>query len=848
MSGSFAKGLVRRFSVMVLMTALAGAAALAQSPYASDMQAGREAFDGSNYALAERYFRGAYENAQSDGQKATALYSLAVAAQKQGKVEEARQHANKALEHSPKNNQAKRLLEELAAAAERAPAKGRKEKQRAEAGKPPEPKSEPVAATKPAEKTAQAVLPPAAAAAEKPAAQMERPQTKRAALATARESRVTDEPAGGAAGVETAALPSARGSEAAASSAAPQGPSGSAAAPPLPVENEVIRATVAASLPEQPLPTLGAGFSVGATHVVVLTGRTGPAEKADGTLELRKTAIAPGETTSEVFALHSDVAAGHLAVSPSGTLVASAVPLAGAAGRRGTGKGGVATIHIWDLAAIENTHAIELPIADVGDLPAGLEALAFSRNGRRLVVAHRTGLEILDTNGLRSAGSYRFPPRQRVDGRDAPIALAVSATGRHVVLANGTRLRVVDGTSVRDLASTGGKGVFERVALSDDGRLIAAASGATTRFFDLASGREVTPALPDAAGRVTALAFSPGSDRIAVAAADGVRVWKVAGRKLVIEAPEAASAEHLAFSADGTLLLAAAKSGIRVLRLSPAVAASQTDIGPGQAKASPATETLAPAKVASAAAGPVLSTAERAEPKPAASEVPSPGATQALPAADAAAPAPAKAPLPAADDSAARSGERTDVAMSNPVPLVETRQAAAPAAMKPSLAELNSARAQALAAGDCERVRQLDAELGGAGQHGACLERQAQQSKVAERARLVAEHKAALERLDCAAAKSIDEKLGLGDERALATCTFEALIKTGSAREMFLAAARHDADHDRGPAKRLYRAIVDRFPDDDLAIKAAERMTAIADQEAAGSQPKPRATRSQQRP
>ena len=58
------------------------------------------------------------------------------------------------------------------------------------------------------------------------------------------------------------------------------------------------------------------------------------------------------------------------------------------------------------------------------------------------------------------------------------------------------------------------------------------------------------------------------------------------------------------------------------------------------------------------------------------------------------------------------------------------------------------------------------------------------------------------------------------------------LLKSGSARELYLSAAKLDADRDRVPAKQLYRSIVDRFPQDDLALKAAERLTVISDQEA----------------
>ena len=91
----------------------------AQSPFATEMSAGREAFDGSNYALADRHFHGALDVAASDGQKSAAHYSLAVSAQRQGRNDEAKERAQKALDLSPKSTQAQRLLEELGTSAQR---------------------------------------------------------------------------------------------------------------------------------------------------------------------------------------------------------------------------------------------------------------------------------------------------------------------------------------------------------------------------------------------------------------------------------------------------------------------------------------------------------------------------------------------------------------------------------------------------------------------------------------------------------------------------------------------------------------------------------------------------------
>ena len=798
MSGtSFGRGLLPVAVALVIGTA----AAFAQSPYASDMQAGREAFDGSNFVLAERYFKGAVDNAQSDGQRGTALYSLAVAAQKQGKVDEAKEHAGKALELSPKNSQARRLLEELAAIPEKPAGKGKSAKAEppreqkaalpANAAEPPpaerpQPRKAPLAAAKSApEKSAGKEGAPS----EAPARTAE--QSQAVAPQPAREPR---------AGVETGAIPAPKAKQ-----APPAAAPAVAASPAAPAATE---APVVATLGGVPAGVLAAGFYENDHRLALLTGPSRPAAAADQSIDLRRREASAG-TELEALTLHSEITVGHVAMPQAGSLLATAVPLA-AEGKQAAKKGVTVSVHVWDTTSVDNKHAIEMPIPDAAGNAAGIDAMAFSRNGRRLVVAHRTGIEILDTNGLRGAAAYRFSPRQRTDGADAPASLAVSSSGRHAVLTNGTRLRVVDGATVRDIG-TGSK-VFELVALSDDGKLIAATSGPGVRFFDLASGKE-SEALPDSAGEVTAIAFSPGGDRLAVASGDAVKVFAMPGRKALFDLAAAARIERLAFSSDGKALLAAGQKGSRAWRLTGEAQAARTE--------EPRLAALAP--------------------PPVAAPVKSDGAPEAKEAkAD---PGPQQAKKPTVDQIAARNRalakgdcdrvKELDAEISDPgehgACLAKVEQARKDAERGQRIAD----RRLAVDAGDCSRVKALDAEIGDAAQHGACVERQERKQREAERGKLTADHKAALEKLDCEAARALDVKLALGDERALQTCTFQSVIKTGSARELYLAAVKYDADKDRGSAKQLYRAIVDRFPQDDLAIKAAERMLALADQEGA---------------
>lgn len=70
-----------------------------------------------------------------------------------------------------------------------------------------------------------------------------------------------------------------------------------------------------------------------------------------------------------------------------------------------------------------------------------------------------------------------------------------------------------------------------------------------------------------------------------------------------------------------------------------------------------------------------------------------------------------------------------------------------------------------------------------------------------------------------------------GESDAAAQCSFEAALESESARKMFFAAVKFDSAKDRPRAKQLYTTIMDRFPEDDLAIQAASRLTTINDLE-----------------
>lgn len=70
-------------------------------------------------------------------------------------------------------------------------------------------------------------------------------------------------------------------------------------------------------------------------------------------------------------------------------------------------------------------------------------------------------------------------------------------------------------------------------------------------------------------------------------------------------------------------------------------------------------------------------------------------------------------------------------------------------------------------------------------------------------------------------------KVGAADE-----CHFQSALSADNARQLFFAAVRMDTAKQNDRAKRLYIEVMNRFPDDDLAIDAAKRLTELGDQEA----------------
>lgn len=87
--------------------------------------------------------------------------------------------------------------------------------------------------------------------------------------------------------------------------------------------------------------------------------------------------------------------------------------------------------------------------------------------------------------------------------------------------------------------------------------------------------------------------------------------------------------------------------------------------------------------------------------------------------------------------------------------------------------------------------------------------------------------KLAMETGECGVVARLAPKLGESGKEEL--CKYNSVMASDNARPMFLAAATYEAKGNRDTAKLIYLEIMKRFPEDDLAIQAATRLTTISD-------------------
>lgn len=211
--------------------------------------------------------------------------------------------------------------------------------------------------------------------------------------------------------------------------------------------------------------------------------------------------------------------------------------------------------------------AIGGPVATLGDLPGKVNAVHFSADGQRLVIASGvTGLNgvasiwnVVDRKLLREFSGHRdilYDAELSPDGK----ILATCSYDRQVILwdaESGEVLRTLEGhnDAIYDLA------------FSPDGTVLATASGDETAKLWLVENGERLDTLHQPQAEQYVVAFSPDGKYVLAGGADNrIRVWEfVSKKKRVINPLIYARFAHegaivgLAFSPDGKTLISAAE-------------------------------------------------------------------------------------------------------------------------------------------------------------------------------------------------------------------------------------------------------------------------------------------------
>ncbi|MEV1000943.1 AAA family ATPase [Nonomuraea sp. NPDC050202] len=220
---------------------------------------------------------------------------------------------------------------------------------------------------------------------------------------------------------------------------------------------------------------------------------------------------------------------------------------------------------LWNVASGEQT-------AVIMDRTAGFDSIAFSPDGTRIATGGRTGRTVLwDT-----ASRQRLVALQ--DNNMSVERVAFSPDGKLLAAASGDGLvRLADPQVHLQIGRpipAGGA-----VALSPDGRTVATGDSGIkspdVHLWDAATQRPLGPPLRSrgARGSVTEIAFSPDGRTLLTSAMDGLRLWDLAGRRLIVHD---ATFDGLAeFSPDGRFAAVQHESAIAIWDV-----ASRRELGP----------------------------------------------------------------------------------------------------------------------------------------------------------------------------------------------------------------------------------------------------------------------------
>ena len=305
-----------------------------------------------------------------------------------------------------------------------------------------------------------------------------------------------------------------------------------------------------------------AGHTGRVSAVVFLKSGQLASASVDATIRLWD--IAAGEEKQVLSGHAGPVMA--LAANGEGNLLASA------------GKDPV--IKVWQIGSADPPK--NLSAGGGGSNERAILGLAWSADGKRLAVANQDSprIQLWDLPEGKQ-GKQLSPPDLKGDSRQTIFSLAFLPEGKLLASAGADRaIRLWDLESAKESKQIGGieysvipddgkeikrekksggsTQALYSLAISGDGRHLAAAGlERVIRVWEISSGNLVAT-LPGHSRFVTGLAFSPDSKRLASCDHGGdLRLWDLAATKSSFAARIPASAQSLAYSPDGALLAVA---------------------------------------------------------------------------------------------------------------------------------------------------------------------------------------------------------------------------------------------------------------------------------------------------
>jgi WD40 repeat protein len=189
------------------------------------------------------------------------------------------------------------------------------------------------------------------------------------------------------------------------------------------------------------------------------------------------------------------------------------------------------------------------PDAATRDASADVPPPAWTPDGRRVFLACGSDVVAVTASGKPS-------------GRSMPLgfritALALSGDGRRLAAAGSGHVEVRETSTGRRLLAAGGAPV-RGVAPSAAGNRVAVARTSGSFVYDVGAGRQVRLGGPAS----NAIAISPDGRWVATASDDArARIWAGASGRLAAVLPSEADVESVAFSRDGSMLVTASRDG-----------------------------------------------------------------------------------------------------------------------------------------------------------------------------------------------------------------------------------------------------------------------------------------------